>query len=1253
MFHKKVKKFVSLCMIVVLIVLLLPSFSLEKLIAGELNQQIYNKDSVVIEFKVSSKWESGFEGQFIIHNNSTTSLENWRFQVRCDFEFTSIWDGEIESEQGGMYTFKYPSWNPNIAANKKAVIGFIGKSTQGVKPPYDCTLSQMESDTLKGDYTVTYRTTSDWKDAFNGEISITNNKTVALEAWQLEFDFDRTLKQYWNTKLVDHTGEHYVVKHDGWNSVIEPGKTVTFGFEGMKGNVTTEPKNIILKAMDKNQSTEEIEDEGTKDTDDDGLPDWYEEQILETDKNKQDTDGDGLSDYFEVFVYGTDPNKKDTDGNGITDDKEDPDKDGLTNLEEFQYKTDPNGADTDEDGLTDGEEVFQYKTNPLKIDTDGDGIDDMSEIAIQLDPNNPSTHPGLKDSEYYVWQTLDNTRYLEFINTNSPYELSIKAYARGNLQNMPINTNYADIMFENRAIIGRPIDFDDRTMIDKGELNFKLKNDFLKEQTPLYPEQELGIKRYAIFKIDEKSHTLYPMPTEYKVKKNLVTASFEGSGAYCLVDLECLVYDLALVERENTATYNENKIENPITPITKNELRNIINSDSKNAESKQERNSAKEQKNVQRQVDLVLAIDSTGSMNSYINTVKENIVYLINDLRKENISLYISIIDYKDIVFDGNDSTKINHPKKVDFLNNPEDIITVLNNINAGGGGKDGPETPIDALGAAENLKFRKNADKYIFLLTNAGYKNDNNYGIRDLSEIAQLFKKSKITTSVITEFNHKEKYDVLCDTTGGKWINILDQFQNDIYQMIMNGKSKEPYYAIASVNLSVLELESTPEKTGKTDTDQDGLPDSKEINWEKIKVKNGELQLPQLKDFISGYKKSDYKNIAFIDPIMAITVLPINSSPTSEDSDYDYYKDSVDKNPFKMDPMRIEDTMLDDSDAVTESKKSSKKLKSIVIPDGELIYDDPVIRKKPSFVYQREQATYQDGYFLFELTPQKDSDYIFTAASQKEAEKKAKIHVWHEEGILFWKKTVDDVANKVEMNSKIGKTKYYFSLKKDEKYTIALKYDSPQKINFKAEQDNWVKASEGGVWECTKYSDFAVNTNFMISGIMYAPTLEILESIKYKSEAIEILALDEENLESSIEVILTNLKIDYTKADILNALASIAGSVCMMIVIKKAGIQFKAEWSLVAAEVAGDSLTLYGAGSGVETLFNVMESYGIERALRDGDLNIKCAHQIDIIKRIWDPWETPGFINKYYLGSKGSVKVGLTPEQIIKWCKW
>ena len=72
-----------------------------------------------------------------------------------------------------------------------------------------------------------------------------------------------------------------------------------------------------------------------------------------------DEDGDGLPTSYEL-EHGLDPNDP-------GDANQDPDGDGLTNLQEFVARTDPSIADSDQDGANDGEEVADGY-DPLSAD---------------------------------------------------------------------------------------------------------------------------------------------------------------------------------------------------------------------------------------------------------------------------------------------------------------------------------------------------------------------------------------------------------------------------------------------------------------------------------------------------------------------------------------------------------------------------------------------------------------------------------------------------------------------------------------------------------------------------------------------------------------------------------------------------------------------------------------------------------------------------------------------------------------------
>jgi hypothetical protein len=146
------------------------------------------------------------------------------------------------------------------------------------------------------------------------------------------------------------------------------------------------------------------------DSDDDGLPDWVEDDDGddtvdpgETDPQDPDTDDDGLTDGTEdenhngnVDPGETDPLDPDTDDDGLLDGTEDENHDGDVDPGE----TDPLDPDSDDDGLLDGTEdenhdgdVDPGETDPLDPDSDDDGLLD----GVEDENHDGDVDPGETD----------------------------------------------------------------------------------------------------------------------------------------------------------------------------------------------------------------------------------------------------------------------------------------------------------------------------------------------------------------------------------------------------------------------------------------------------------------------------------------------------------------------------------------------------------------------------------------------------------------------------------------------------------------------------------------------------------------------------------------------------------------------------------------------------------------------------------------------------------------------------------------
>ena len=199
----------------------------------------------------------------------------------------------------------------------------------------------------------------------------------------------------------------------------------------------------------------------TKDSDNDGMPDWWEigfgldpydalDAALDADSDGHDRNRNGileeeeyftnLMEYEMDFVIGnsTDPTNSDTDGDGIPDGWEvyynfnpqlasdaddDRDEDGYdanrdgdmspeevhTNLEEYLAGTNPWEFDTDADVMSDGWEIY-YGLNPTSsedswLDSDLDGWDSNLDFDLAYEERYLNYMEFLNDTHPFVWDS--------------------------------------------------------------------------------------------------------------------------------------------------------------------------------------------------------------------------------------------------------------------------------------------------------------------------------------------------------------------------------------------------------------------------------------------------------------------------------------------------------------------------------------------------------------------------------------------------------------------------------------------------------------------------------------------------------------------------------------------------------------------------------------------------------------------------------------------------------------------------------
>lgn len=1238
-------------------------------VSAEIGKKTYNYDGYSVDYNVTNEWDGAQTVELTVSNTGTDPILNWALKYDADGEISNLWNADLHEQNGDLCIIKNLGWNFEIAPSQSITYGYT-LSGNNLGLPDNFEICSKRVDKSEG-YDVQYNITKSWDVGVEGNIVITNTSAAPIEAWTLSFDSNFTIDNLWDGRVLENNETSYTIAAEMWTNPIQPDSSMTIGFVGTKAaDVEAVLNNFKLTEVIIDEIGEVTPDwEDKTDTDGDGLPDVYEKYAYDTDPKNPDTDGDRLPDGYEVITLHTNPSLTDTDSNGITDDMEDFDSDNLTNYEEYVLGTDPFSADTDEDGLSDGDEVNIYNTDPLNPDSDGDGVLDGDEVDFGLDPTNPT------DGGTTFEQTLSESD-LSVNKYNNEFQISLSLDASNNVKRYIRQdiSDYWGMLSDNNSIIGMPVCIEyNAGTVASGTITFRLDKNFVDNNTHYYPELNLGMERYGIFVYDDEVGTIIPIECSYDEGNYSITISAENMGNLMIIDNESLIFDLGLMSETESYTYNVPSVaayslnaevtENAITntdesvnevtdydDLSLEEIEAIINGDygvSTYSIFDKEPNSAA----VMGQVDLVLVVDTTGSMGSQIATVKSNVSGLISRLRENDISLYVSVVDYRDITCDGVNSTKVNNNSGRDFNNLVPDIAEALMSLTPDGGG-DFEESAIDGLGMAYNLKYRNNAKKFIFLITDATYKTENRFGIKNMSEMSDMLKDKGIYTSVVTSSSYYSAYSDMVTATDGTYISMYNNFCDDMYDFICS-KVETQYRVIIGSSLVTGQFNEELKKDGPCDTDGDNLSDSDEINWKRIRINSdGSYTFPTWGELSnkSGYK-IDENNLTY-KLLKDRFVIPALSNPFSKDTDKDYYPDNIDEEKTTANPMYIYDKGLDDSEfhkgIPIPDRTPDKFTDGILLTKNDLDKNEYYAR----YSFKREKGRFCE----FVLKPEYNSFYKFTSNAS----------IFNDVSVYYKKGPFKEI---VFVNQEEDGT---YLLDAGKEYIIKVLGQGSSEYEFTVEQDNWAYAPNGGIRTPIKYSFGTIATNNAEYGAMFLPTEKLLSSIQNFKNGISVTIDLNSDIDTQINnildetgMIVTEEEYKSAKEAIIGAASTAGGDILSVVLIfipivgegKKASVVVAVVTAIKNGFDFGSKIITYKAvPSAIGTIEDYYEQCNFKNAYRNGYANVYVIKTMGYLTpdRIWASWTNSPYIYKFTkTGDACTVDKNPTEQQVIEWCGW
>lgn len=241
---------------------------------------------------------------------------------------------------------------------------------------------------------------------------------------------------------------------------------------------------------------------------------------------KNDTDSNGLTDCFELTKLGVTPGTSaqsaqvclmaaaQTDGTDIT--SEDPDDDGLSNLDEQTYGTDPLKADTDDDGLDDAEEI-SIGTDPCNPDTDGDGLDDGCEQILGTNPlSTDSDGNGVPDGdEEYQSQK-------SFLNDTVAVTVVGQGYAIGDVNVTAVNYT---TLISDEVLVSGVYDIAFGRNVSSGEVTIPYDSTHVSWADDI-----------SIYRLGAESGTFVPVQSVVDRSKETVSCNTTDSAKYAVLN---------------------------------------------------------------------------------------------------------------------------------------------------------------------------------------------------------------------------------------------------------------------------------------------------------------------------------------------------------------------------------------------------------------------------------------------------------------------------------------------------------------------------------------------------------------------------------------------------------------------------------------------------------------------------------------------------------------------------------------------
>lgn len=249
-------------------------------------------------------------------------------------------------------------------------------------------------------------------------------------------------------------------------------------------------------------------------------------------------------------------------------------------------------------------------------------------------------------------------------------------------------------------------------------------------------------------RVAEQARVMFPLDGVKLTIQNVTLSTFPEIGLVVECDGDCAVLDTL---KASSLTVMENGVKRPVTRIHKIDVKERV------------------------PVDFMFVIDVTGTMQPFINGVRNNIETFVQNLSKRGIDYQIGLVLYSDVV---------------EAIYEPTDsvgkFLSWMSKVQAFGG-FDEKENALQALYDASRARFRPAANRVAVLISDAGFHQSGERGSGrtkfNTESIIQHLNGEKVRVFCIVPSNLKP-YQRLAEGTRGTVFDLNQSFAKilDLY---------------------------------------------------------------------------------------------------------------------------------------------------------------------------------------------------------------------------------------------------------------------------------------------------------------------------------------------------------------------------------------------------------------------------------------------------------------------------------------